>query len=494
MSVAIGLRFPLGEYHATRWDRAVNSGESEWPPSPWRILRALLSTWHTRCPDIVEDEVVRLIRSLSSEAPSFRVPPTLPSHTRHYLPGAGHTQLHRDTSYTLAPRLQVDPGAEVVVLWAGVDLDAEQRHVLARLIEHLPYLGRAESICEARVLAADETASPDASWTVPSDGAGDTRVLCPEPGVTRAQLEVSPDGMRKARRLTPEGAVWREYRQGATEAIPRREHRAELEPIHCARWSIAGPVAIRERDGVLATSGLRASVLSLVKARKLDTHDQTWVLAGEHDARRPGTDHRHAHWFWLSDGDAMGRRETAGESQKPGPVTDLVLWVPDAGGIPEEFLPAVIGVRSLARLRESLKGYVPAALHLQALGSVADVFPEGYAVSARWQSSTPMLTDRHPKKRKDPAVFIRREIERELAFRPWGGVAPQVVSVQVQSTWLSDPGGRSGVQGYRRYRLGESMAQRRLGFRVIFEVDRPIPGPVSLGALSHFGFGRFSAI
>ncbi len=164
MSVAIGLRFPLGEYHATPWDRAVNSGDTEWPPSPWRILRALLSTWHTRCPDVDEEEVLGLIRSLSREAPAFRLPPTLPSHTRHYLPGAGHTEVNRDTSYTLAPRLQVDPHAEVVVQWAGIDLDSDQSRTLLRLVDQMPYLGRAESICEARVLGGDELELPDERW------------------------------------------------------------------------------------------------------------------------------------------------------------------------------------------------------------------------------------------------------------------------------------------------------------------------------------------
>ena len=42
----------LGRYHANPWDRAVNEGASEWPPSPWRILRALVATWYTRWPDL----------------------------------------------------------------------------------------------------------------------------------------------------------------------------------------------------------------------------------------------------------------------------------------------------------------------------------------------------------------------------------------------------------------------------------------------------------
>ena len=49
------------------------------------------------------------------------------------------------------------------------------------------------------------------------------------------------------------------------------------------------------------------------------------------------------------------------------------------------------------------------------------------------------------------------------------------------------------VARYRRCRLGESMAERRPGFRVTIELDGPIEGPVSLGALNHFGFGLFRA-
>ena len=52
MGTTLAIRFPLGRYHANPWDRAVNEGETEWPPSPWRLLRALVATWHTRWPDL----------------------------------------------------------------------------------------------------------------------------------------------------------------------------------------------------------------------------------------------------------------------------------------------------------------------------------------------------------------------------------------------------------------------------------------------------------
>jgi hypothetical protein len=45
-----------------------------------------------------------------------------------------------------------------------------------------------------------------------------------------------------------------------------------------------------------------------------------------------------------------------------------VLWVP--GGIPEELVPALVGVRSLATLADPPRGYVAAPVHLQAMGQV----------------------------------------------------------------------------------------------------------------------------
>lgn len=49
--IAISLTFPAGRYHATPWDRHVNEGAVEWPPSPWRLLRSLVAVWKRTLPD-----------------------------------------------------------------------------------------------------------------------------------------------------------------------------------------------------------------------------------------------------------------------------------------------------------------------------------------------------------------------------------------------------------------------------------------------------------
>lgn len=480
MAVAIGISFPLGEYHATPWDRAVNSGDSEWPPSPWRILRGLLSAWHTRCPEIDVDVVETLIGRLAAEPPSYWLPPTLPSHTRHYLPGVGYTEVSRDTAYTLAPRLQVDPEERIVVLWPEVVLDDPELTALRVLADRLPYLGRAESVCQARLLDPGEAVALDDGWTVPESDGGNLRVLVPAPDVTRAQLEVTPDSMRKARRLVPEGARWHGYRSARARTLRRQSGAPARRATNAMRWTLGGPVPIRATHGVLATSGLRASALWTLRHRHLDVHEAAWLLAGKHDSRACDDRHQHAHWLWLESGDGI--------------VSDLVLWVPDDKGIPEDFVPALVGVRSLAKLSDPPRGYLPAPVHLSAMGRVEDILPDGYGVSARWSSVTPMLTDRHPKKNKEVDWFVRREVERELGFRDWNGVRPQVLWARAVDSWDRPWAEPQPVRDFRRYRLGETMAQRRRGFRIEFELDQPINGPVVLGSLSHFGFGRFRAV
>src|SRR5271155_5507766 len=85
MPVIIRLTFPGGQYHATPWGRHVNEGVPEWPPSPWRLLRALVAVWKRTCPDVPEQTVKRILTALAAP-PRFSLPPIIVAHTRHYMP------------------------------------------------------------------------------------------------------------------------------------------------------------------------------------------------------------------------------------------------------------------------------------------------------------------------------------------------------------------------------------------------------------------------
>jgi CRISPR-associated protein Csb1 len=119
--LAIRLTFPAGRYHATPWGRHVNEGDVAWPPEPWRLLRALIATWHHKLkherPE-TEQQLAALIETLASQAPSFRLPPATHSHSRHYLPQwkAGDTSLVLDAFASISPTEPLD------CIWPDINL------------------------------------------------------------------------------------------------------------------------------------------------------------------------------------------------------------------------------------------------------------------------------------------------------------------------------------------------------------------------------------
>src|SRR5581483_4973224 len=77
--------------HATPWGAHVNEGAVEWPPSPWRLLRALMAVgfakrgWTGGTPGI--PALARsLLERLAGVMPHFRLPDGTVAHSRHYLP------------------------------------------------------------------------------------------------------------------------------------------------------------------------------------------------------------------------------------------------------------------------------------------------------------------------------------------------------------------------------------------------------------------------
>src|SRR5947209_1247868 len=130
----IRLTFPAGRYHATPWGRHVNEGVAEWPPSPWRLLRALVAAWRRKCPDLADDQVRRVLEPLA-QPPHFHLPPARVAHTRHYMPwekkGPADRTLVFDTFVAVG---RTDP---VAVHWPDAHLAPDDESTLRRLTDSL---------------------------------------------------------------------------------------------------------------------------------------------------------------------------------------------------------------------------------------------------------------------------------------------------------------------------------------------------------------------
>lgn len=148
--LAINVTFLTGRYHATPWGRHVNEADVEWPPSPWRICRALIATWHRKVDSKAHsaEQLGRLVETLCTCQPSYRLPKAVHSHTRHYMPlGKGKTTLVFDAF------AGVDTQVGLVVAWQHVTLPSRTVEFLDELLMKMSYLGRAESWVEATRIA-----------------------------------------------------------------------------------------------------------------------------------------------------------------------------------------------------------------------------------------------------------------------------------------------------------------------------------------------------
>ncbi len=152
--ISVLLRFPAGRYHATPWGHHVNEGLLEWPPSPWRLLRALLATGFAKLGwNAVPEEARELVETLTNVLPVYRLPPGVAAHTRHYMPV--HEGKKVTTTRVIDAFVRVGPGAPLAVSWE-LPLPGRAECLLRELVPRMSYLGRAESIVTARVIGEQE--------------------------------------------------------------------------------------------------------------------------------------------------------------------------------------------------------------------------------------------------------------------------------------------------------------------------------------------------
>ncbi len=172
-ATTLAFEFTGNRYHATPWGSHVNEGLVEWPPSPWRILRALVSTGFTRLGWTgVEGAARELFELLGSVPPEYMLPAGSSGHSRHYMPIAGG-----NTTKVIDTFLRFPSDARTLYVRFRTGLPEASREVLSQLLRSLGYLGRAESWVEARLVNDDV----DGEWIVQTDRA-------PGPGYERVEL------------------------------------------------------------------------------------------------------------------------------------------------------------------------------------------------------------------------------------------------------------------------------------------------------------------
>lgn len=522
------IRFPGGRYHATATGHHVNEGIVEWPPSPWRLARALLACGYTtqRWRE-VPAAGRRLLEALASVLPEYRLPSAALGHSRHYMPIGVLDKGREKTTLVLDTFADVGRG-ELWVRWP-VKLDAESEALLGVLAAHLGYLGRAESWVLAESVS-DDARFPDGGRAFPHEhGArparGYEQVTLTAPDrpedyarwrdreveaalVTLPMAKKRPTKKElKARHETEETYPrdlldcmerdtkwWKDRRwsqaPGTTRVLYWRDVRAlEVGPPATTRRPIALPVemvllALTTPSGsrtalpTISRTLPQAELLhkGLVAQLGFGIGSSCPELTGRDETGQPLSGHRHAHVMPVDlDGDGhldhvlLFARMGLGSSAQQA-VRSLKRTY-TKGGV-GALRVAVAGQGSLEDLR-ALPGAIGAGI-ASVLGS-----PKG---AARWISATPFVPPRHIKKRG--AGTLEGQVLAELRSRelpparvevlPWNGATLRLRHV------------------VRRRRAGAPQPPVDLGYVLRLHFERPITGPLCLGYGSHFGLGRFA--
>ncbi len=413
------LRFPAGRYHATPWGRHVNEGAVEWPPSPWRIVRALIATWYLKArrdEEISEQTIRALADALLSQPPVFRLPRATTAHTRHYMPY--NEGKNEKTTKVFDTFVQLAERDTLLIAW-DVALPPQQLAALQTLAGRLGYFGRAESLVEARVLEGITAIEPNAvpltegallpaktelvrllapmtpvgykTWRTDFLSANAPQANGKKSDKKKAKAPEAPDDLFTALHADtgelqaagwnlPPGALYVNYIRPenafAPASKPRSRQSKALPTV--ARFAVVSTVAPSIAQAV--------SIADRVHDALCKWSDQgsgrAGVFTGLTDDGKPREDHAHAHVFC----EANGQRDA---------ITHITIWA--TMGFDEA---ACLAIRRLNKVWGH--GGHDIRLVLHAIGH-PDNFSDCklFASSKAWRSFTPFVSTRHAKTFRD---------------------------------------------------------------------------------------------
>src|SRR5579884_464113 len=485
--LVLAFTFPSGRYHATPWDRHVNEGAVVWPPEPWRVLRALIATWHHKVKPLGkhEESTLRgLIEELSKSLPEYELPPASHSHTRHYMPQRepGKTSLIFD-AFAAVSREE-----RLIMAWPELDLSQEHLALLDDLLAVMGYLGRAESWVEAS--RYDGTFQPNCRpGSEPSAGGSREEIvslLAPLSPDTYSSLRENFLADKKAaKKLTgtlPEDLLdalsvetsdlralgWSQppasrkelYRRPVEALRPRRKPQPTM-PLTAttARYILIGKPLPRVEDTIRIGELFRRAVMSA--AKEIYGEDAIPAFISGHELPK---ENRHRHAFYLPR-----------DQNDDGRIDRLIFHLPDGMD------------KNTRRIAERLKRLWSRdggewQVVLETIGN-EEAGGDLLAEANEWESVTPYLHPWYLKRGFEVAAQIRRECTMRGMPEPVEFTRLDAIKVGDQS--------RRPIH-FRRFREKHNLKQPdRQGSFWRIRFAQPVKGPISLGFGCHFGLGLF---
>ncbi|HQJ09481.1 MAG TPA: type I-U CRISPR-associated protein Csb2, partial [Deltaproteobacteria bacterium] len=414
--VTIRLNFHAGRFHATPWGRNVNEGVPEWPPSTYRLARALVDVWKRRFPEWPEERLSPVFELFSRPA-SYHLPAAVPSHTRSYLHSNAKDPEKKQLVFD--PFVALSREAFISIGFDG-DLPSGSLKDLAALLAEMNYLGRSESWVHASLSDKDAAAwncrpiedgyrpagrivpvacvlSPDRYAELPHKplrviGKGKAGKTAPVGWL--GALCMTTDDLHRSGWSDPPALRWVSYDVPDFVARFKTERPAHAPRLHVAKYALSSTVLPRVQETVAFSERVRGHLMGIHRKIMKDPSLVSPIFSGKDPEGRPQKGHRHA-YYWPLDEDGDGRIDH--------------LLVKSAEPFKQSELDALDRLRSVWQS----DGRPDVSFVLVSLS--ADM-PAGE--SRRWVSATPFVTARHYRKgRGTYGEWLESEVRRECVFQ-----------------------------------------------------------------------------
>ncbi len=511
MRLILRQSFPMSRFHATPWRvNPFDDAFGEWPPSPWRLVRAIVARWYQWSRETRDTpnaaQLDELLRALCDSSYSFHLPVQAlrGNPLRQYHPvefgweppgktkGKGEKKKPVPRMRTYGTSLVQDnywcvPRTDAI--WWFVDGDhwsPEVVEALDRCLERLIYFGRSESFTVIRRVS-EPAPRPNCEMEDGPRSPNSVRVLVPHVNATRSDVERVTDDPQVAGNIPPGARLMYAAPQPRPTA---REHPIgfpERPGCRLIQLAVGWNVPPEPRAVVRLTSRYRSMVLRELLLIKTQGQYGNWSAAPESvriavmdmfgkDARgKPLKGHNHAEFLaWWQD--RVPTRLLVSREARPFDADEQTA-----------ILRAASRDLSWAAAGPDADAWKIRFIPLDEAVPPPPGFDGGHARA--WESLTPYVPPRHHLRGGKPrdSESIANQIRRELALRSVPGAESVGVEELEPAVWVAVHLPRRSVS--ERAFLGD-----RLGCRLRLKFCEPVAGPLRLGHSSSFGLGLFRPV
>lgn len=509
MSLILEQQFPLGRFYATRWNQSpFEDRHGEWPPSPWRLLRAMAARWIQYSRESGDEDISLrdvLLKTLASEVPSFCLPDFTwraePAVRQYHKTGVEWTAKgKKDAGYkkamtTLVPdHCRAIPSSQSIFwFWPSIEaMPTRLINLLDQLLRRILYFGRAESLCRIRrVQELPNGVEPNCHLSPSTSDHPPVLIAAPGIPLDLESLLASTDDLVSQGRLVPRGAVWHyatlPLRQSVS--IRRPSPRNSSIDLRVIQFAVGGRVYPSIAQWVRLTEKFRdrvlrelAGLLTGDRGVRFDElpasqRDEFATLSGKLSSGSPLTGHRHVFFALFPNDNGFPTRLVVfrREHFKPEEVEALMA----ASEKPISLQP---------QSREWQLRFVPLPFSVpapRALGFETDC-------ARVWKSITPFVSPGgrlHFRKngRMRPGETPERLLEKLLLKNGFPQPTIRRGANADSAEWVAIH--ETKEQRAKRRQLGTRAVLPGYRFEIAFL--EPVSGPICVGHSCHFGLGLF---